>query len=157
MAKKDLQYSHYATVIDETFYFEKPEIWAFNRKQINNKRVRITVEEVSENITTNQFAFYFGGIIRSECMNSECFKGCTENEISDCLFEDIRSYTKTVIDSKGNTRIFHAIDKIVNYTKEDMRKFIEELIPHLAITYNIHVKDPEYYKLNKYIIKHKKR
>lgn len=123
---------------------------------LEGKRGYAIIEEVQESVTVNQYAFYFGGIINGECMNSNCFVGLKDYEIHQILFREITSYTRTVEDDKGNSRIEVVTDDFHSYGRRKMAQYIDKLIPHLLDEYGIVVKDPEQYKLNKFIIRNKK-
>jgi len=123
---------------------------------LEGKKGYAIIEEVRENISINQYAFYFGGIINGECMNSNCFAGLKDYEIHQILFREITSYTRTVEDDRGYSRIEVVTDDFHSYGRRKMSQYIDKLIPHLLSEYGIEVKDPKEYELNKFIIRNKK-
>lgn len=149
---KQLQFKHFFKVDKGVFKFEDKEMFEFKRRNFEGKRGYAIIEEVEDEITPNQYAYYFGGIIRRECMNSNTFSGLTEMQIHNVLFAELRSTTRGIILADGTTRLTTISEDFSKYKKDDMIKYINELIPHLQVTYDIHPKPPEHYKYNKFYI-----
>lgn len=124
----------------------------YKRINLEGKRGYATIQEVIPGPSPNQYAYYFAGIIRNECLSSNIFASWTEYEVHDLLFSEIRSHTRVVELPDGKTIVKTVMDDFSTYDKEDMRLYIEELIPHLLNNYGIKVKPSEYYKYNKYRI-----
>lgn len=152
---KDPQYKHYFTVTNGKFVFEQKDMFEYKKRLLEGKRGYAIIEGVEDKITPNQYAYYFGGIIRIECMNSNVFTGLTESEIHQIIFKELRSYNKSVEQPDGKTEIVTFTDDFSAYNKEDMRKYVEEVIPWLGETFKIYAKPPEHYKYNKYYMKTK--
>ena len=149
---KQLQYKHYFTVRKGVFEFEDKEMFEYKRRNLEGKKGYAIIEEVEKEITPNQYAYYFGGIIRRECMSSDIFSGFTERQIHHILFSELRSTTRGIELPDGTTKIVTITEDFEKYKQEDMRKYIDELIPHLQVNYNIHPKPSSHYKYNKFYI-----
>ena len=149
---KFLEYKHFFEIKNGVFIWEDPDMLEYKRKNLEGKRGFATIQEVIPGPSPNQYAYYFGGIIRSECLSSNTFAGWTEYEVHEVLLAELRSHTKVVEMADGKTIVKTVTDDFSKYDKEDMRLYIEELIPHLLNNYGIVVKPSEYYKYNKYRI-----
>lgn len=147
---KDVKFKHYFAVKNSKFIWEDGDMFLAKKRSLEGCRGFAIIEQVKEEISQNQYAYYFGGIIRSECMSSEQFAGWTESEIHQHLFSELRSYNKEVIypDNKREVKTF--VDDFSSYGKKDMSTYIEELIPHLNNEYEIFPKSSRYYSYNKY-------
>jgi len=153
---KDLKFKHFFSVVNNHIIWERPDMLQTKKLLLEGKKGYAIIEEVQEDITVNQYAFYFGGIINGECMNSNCFAGLRDYEIHQILFREVTSYTRTVEDVQGNSRIEVVTDDFHSYGRRKMAWYIDKLIPHLQNEYGINVKDPSEYKLNKFIIRNRK-
>ena len=153
---KEPQYKHFFQVIDGKFIFEGEDMLNFKRKSLEGRRGYAIIEEVEDDITPNQYAYYFGGIIRKECMKSDIFQGLSEKEVHQVLFLDLRSSVRGIKMPDGTTKLVNITDDFSRYKKPDMWKYIEELIPHLQVEYNIHPKPASHYKYNKFYFDERK-
>jgi hypothetical protein len=119
---------------------------------LEGKRFYMILEEAEDDISPNQYAYYFGGIIRRECMNSNVFAGFSDKELHQILFAELRSKTQGVHRTDGTVQLVTVTDDFSAYKKPDMTRYIEELIPHLAMEYGINVKPASHYKYNKFFL-----
>jgi hypothetical protein len=124
----------------------------YKKRNLEGKRGYAIIDEEEKNVSPNQYAYYFGGIIRRECMASDVFKGYTEKQIHSLLFNELRSTVKGILKPDGTTKLVTMSEDFNSYKKEDMRLYMEELIPHLQTEYNIYVKPSSHYKYNKFYI-----
>jgi hypothetical protein len=147
---KEPKYKHYFSIKDGKFIFEEKDMLQYKRLLLEGKRGYAIIEEEEEDITSNQYAYYFGGIIRKECMSSNTFSGLSDKEVHQVLFNDLRSTTKGILMPNGTTRLLTITDDFTSYRKKEMTKYIEELIPWLAMEYNIHVKPASHYAYNRF-------
>ena len=147
---KTPKYKHYFTVIDGKFIFEEKDMLEYKRKALEGVRGYAIIEEEGDNVTPNQYAYYFGGIIRKECMESDVFKGFSEMQIHNILFAELRSSVKGLEMPDGTTKTFNLIEDFSSYKKNDMTKYIEEVIALLQTEYNIHPKPASHYKYNRF-------
>jgi len=150
------KYRHFFTVTDGKFIFEEDDMLEFKRRLLEGKRGYALIEEVEDDITPNQYAYYFGGIIRKECMKSNIFQGLSEMEVHQVLFSDLRSSVIGIKMPDGTTRLKTVSEDFHKYGKKKMRLYIEELIPHLQVEYDIHPKPSTHYKYNKFYFNDKK-
>lgn len=149
---KKIPFKHYFKVEKGVFSFENKEMFEYKRLNLEGKRGYAIIEEVEEEISVDQYGYYFGGIIRGECMRSNTFAGLSDRQIHSILFSDIRSFTKGILMPDGTTRLVTVMEDFHSYKKRDMSKYIEEVIPHLQTVYDIHPKPSSHYKYNKFYI-----
>jgi hypothetical protein len=149
---KELQYKHFGRFLGGKPVWESPEMYQYKRMNLEGKRFYAIIEEAEDDISPNQYAYYFGGIIRRECMNSNVFAGFTDKEIHQILFAELRSKTKGKHCLDGTVQLVTVTDDFSAYKKPDMTRYIEELIPYLQLEYNIDVKPASHYKYNKFFL-----
>jgi hypothetical protein len=146
----ELKFKHFFTVKNGAFIFDDQEMLEYKRKNLEGKRGYALLEEELESNTPDQYGYYFGGIIRKECMNSNDFAGLTEKEIHMALLSTLRSKQISYINKKGE-RIFKTIEEdFRSFGKKKMTLYIEEVIAYLQTDHNIYVKPAEHYKYNKF-------
>jgi len=156
MVTGDLDFKHFFIVRDGELIYDNKEMLSFFVKRLEGKRGYLIVREYEEEVTPNQWAFYFGGIIRSECMNSDCFIGLTDKQIHQVLFSELRSKEIIITLPDGSTRQKTITDDFKAYGKRKMARYMDDVIKHLQVDYNIHVKDPKMYAgYNKMLIRMK--
>jgi len=149
------KYKHYFTVREGKFVWEEKDMFEYKRKALEGRKGYAIIEEEAIKVTPNQYAYYFGGIIRRECMKSNVFHGLSEQQIHQVLFSELRSSVKGIHLKDGTTRLVTVVEDFGKYNKEDMRKYIEELIPYLQTEYDIHPKPASHYKYNKFYLNEK--
>jgi hypothetical protein len=151
---RPLPYKHYFNVRDNKYVWDDPEMFAVKKRMLEGKRGYAIIEEVDEESTSNQLAYYFGGIIRQECMNSNCFAGLKEKEIHNALLLEVTGSMRTIHKSNGSATLVEMpgdFDLIMR-SKKKMAEYIEKVIALLNTEYNIFPKPSEHYKTNKYRI-----
>lgn len=149
---KPLPYKHYFTVKDGKYVWEDPEMFRLKKQLLEGKRGYSIIEEVTEAGTSNQLAYYFGGIIRQECMNSDCFAGWKEKEIHEFLLLEVRGNVRNIRRPDGSSALVEMpgdFDRIKD-NKKEMAKYLEEVIAKLNTEFNIYPKPSEHYKTNKF-------
>jgi hypothetical protein len=152
---RELAYKHYFTVVGNKFLWEDQEMFRLKKKMLNGKRGYAIIEEEVDKASSNQLAYYFGGIIRKECMNSNVFAGMKEMEIHNHLLFEVRGSTRNISMPDGKTKIMELIPDFneIKDNKKEMTKYLEEVIAKLQTEYNIYPKPAEHYKYNKFYIK----
>ena len=153
---KEPEYKHFFIVKNGKFIWEEADMFRYKKLSLEGSRGYAIIEEITGEITPNQYAYYFGGIIRKECMVSEVFRSFSEQQVHQVLFAELRSSTKGIKRPDGTTQLVTVTEDFSAYKKDDMRKYIEELIPHLHEEYRIYPKPAENYKYNKFHIKERK-
>lgn len=155
---KPLPYKHYFVVQNDKYVWEDPQMFELKRKMLEGKRGFAIIEEETEKTTGKQLAYYFGGIIRQECMKSNCFAGWAEKEIHNQLLIEVRGSMRMIHLPDGSTSLREMpgdFEKIMS-DKAEMAKYIEEVIAKLETEYEIYPKPSEHYKsTNKFVIKTK--
>lgn len=152
---KGLQFKHKFKVVSGKFVWDDLEMFKYVQRNLEGKHGYALIEEEEDDISPNQYAYYFGGIIRRECMISNTFAGMTEMEIHQVLFNELRSHTKGILLPDGRTKLVTVMDDFSSFKKADMAKYIEELIPLLNTEYNIWPKPSCHYKDNRFYLKQK--
>ena len=155
---RPLPYKHYFTVTDKKFVWEDTQMFDLKRSLLEGKRGYAIIEEVEERTTSSQLAYYFGGIIRQECMNSNCFAGWKEGEIHNHLLIEVTGTMRQIHRPDGSTSLVEMpedFDAIMN-SKKRMTEYISKVIAKLETEYQIYTKPSEHYKkTNKFRIKEK--
>ena len=150
---KPLDYKHYFKVVNGKFIFEDREMFDFVKHNLEGERGYAIIKPVEQDISPNQFAYYFGGIIRKECMSSNAFAGWKEGEIHNHLLKEVDGNTKPVKGKDGIIRYIETVPDFSLYGKKKMAEYISKLIPHLQMEYDIHPKPSDHYKYNKFQLK----
>ena len=119
--RKGLKFQHRFSVINGKFIWDDKEMLEYKRKILEGKRGYAIIEELEEEISTNQWGYYFGGIIRQECMDSNVSAGWTDKEIHNHLFSELRSQQKGVQMPDGTVRLVTVTEDCSAYKKADMR------------------------------------
>lgn len=153
--RKSPSYKHFFKIVDGKYIWDEPDMFEYKRKALEGKRGYAIIEETDEEISPNQYAYYFGGIIRKECMVSETFQGLTEKQVHQVLFSELRSTTKGILMPDGSTKTVMVSEDFDRYKKKDMILYLEELIPHLNTEYNIWPKPASHYKYNRFYFNQK--
>jgi len=154
---KPLPYKHYFTVKSGRYVWEDTQMFDLTKKMLEGKRGYAIIEEETERVSSNQLAYYFGGIIRQECMRSNCFGGWKEGEIHSYLLTEVSGNIRQVHRPDGSVSIMEMpadFDKIMN-NKKDMSEYIQKVIAHLNTELEIYPKPAEHYKYNKFRIEPK--
>jgi hypothetical protein len=147
---KEPKYKHFFVVKDGKFVWEDGEMFDYKKRSLEGKKGYALIEEQENKPSPNQYAYYFAGIIRKECMVSDCFQGLSEKQIHSILFLELRSSVHGIKMPDGSTRLKTIAEDFNRYTMKDMAKYIEELIPYLNTEYNIWPKPADHYKYNKF-------
>jgi hypothetical protein len=147
---KKLEYKHYFKVINGNPVYEDMDMYRLVMRNLEGKRGFSIIKDIEEDTSPNQFGYYFGGIIRQECMNSECFVGWTEKQIHEYFLKEIEGEMK-MITMGGKTRIAEVCPSFP-FGKKKMAEYITKVIAKLQTEFDIHPRPAEHYKYNKYHI-----
>lgn len=120
------------------------------KRQFEDKRGYAIIEEVKDDISVDQYAYYFGGIIRKECMNSECFGGMKEMEVHNVLLMEVAPLTITFEHPTKGRQIYQVAPDIKKWSKKKMSEYIEQVIALLNTEYQIYTKPSSHYKGNNF-------
>jgi hypothetical protein len=145
---RPLPYKHYFNVSEGKFNWEDPQMLEVKRKLLEGKRGYAIIEEDTEDVSLNQLAYYFGGIIRQECMNSECFAGLSEKEIHNYLLTKCEGSMRKVYRPDKTFAVIEMpgdFDLIMG-SKKRMALYIEKVIATLQTEHDIFPKPAEHYK-----------
>lgn len=150
---KTLEFKHYFKVSNGKFYFEDREMFDFVKRSLEGKRGYAIIKEIEEDISPNQFAYYFGGIIRGECMNSNAFAGWTERQIHEYLLKTLEGEVKPILKKSGEVVHEETVPDFSMFRKRKMAEYISKVIPFLQMEFDIHPKPSDHYKYNKFQLK----
>jgi hypothetical protein len=151
---RELAYKHFFTVTDGKFNWESPDMFELCKRNLEGKRGYAIIEEDTPGASRNQLAYYFGGIIRKECMNSNTFGGMKEKEIHSILLQEVRGTMRNITMKDGSLKVVETVpdfNEIVR-SKTEMAKYINEVIMWLVMECDINPKPAEHYKYNKFQI-----
>lgn len=118
------------------------------------KDLIVSIEPKKNAISEDLYAFYFGIIIRKECMQSEAFSTYyDEYEIHQIFQEKLRSYI--VMENTGTEDApllvpKRIVDNVLIYSNEDFKLYVSDLITYLAHEFDIHVKEKSEYIIPNY-------
>lgn len=150
---RPLPYKHKFRVENGKYIWEDPAMFAVKRSMLEGKQGYAIIEEEVEEGSPNQLAYYFGGIIRQECMNSDCFLGMTEREIHEALLLEVAGTVRHI--SKNGRDILVNLPgdfEIIRRNKSNFSEYIEKVIAVLNTDYGIFPKPASHYKYNKFKI-----
>ena len=146
------EYKHYFQIVNGKFIWEDPDMFEYKRRILEGKRGYALIKGERKQRTPNQLAYYFGGIIRSECMASDVFKGLTDLQIHQILFSELRSTTRGIKLPDGKTKLVEVTEDFSAYDRRELALYINEVIALLQTEYDIHPKPPYKYEYNKFYI-----
>ena len=154
---RELAYKHFFIVKEGKFIWDDPQMFEYKKKSLDGRRGYAIIEEEKDKASTNQLAYYFGGIIRKECMKSNVFTGLSEKEIHNGILFETRGYVRNIQMPDGTTKIMECLPDFDDIVKDkgEMSKYISEVIILLQTDYNIHPKPASHYKYNKFHIETK--
>lgn len=116
---------------------------------LNGKVVTITIDDNPKPISPDLYAFYFGIIIRKECMSSEAFRTYyDEMELHNMFASKLRSYIRMVV-KNGKSDTERKVDDVLSYDDDTFKLYIEDLKWYLEQEFNIIIKDYETYHIDK--------
>ena len=151
MVRPEVRYKHFFAVKDGKIIWERKEMLDFEKTQLEGKRGFAVFEEVTDGPSTDQYGYYFGGIIRKECMVSNAFAGQNVYQIHSALMMETGHTIVTTYEHPKRGRIIHEVPQdIKKWSVKTMRNYIEQVIALLNTDYQIYPKPSEHFKDNKY-------
>jgi len=131
------EYKHYFDFdSSNNIKFEDPIMFGLDCNRHRGKRKYILIRSEGKTVEHKVFKFYFGVVIKKYCLESNIFSGYTKDAIHQVLFAELRG--KPIMVKQQRYTFFEK--PFHTYEEDDMRRYLDELIPHLAVNYNIHVK-----------------
>jgi hypothetical protein len=151
---RDLAYKHFFTIKYGRFAWDDPQMFEYKKRQLEGKRGYAIIEEEVDKASRNELAYYFGGIIRRECMRSNIFGGLKEKEIHNILLFETRGTVRNIAMPDGTTKVMECIPDFEEITRDkaEMAKYISEVIAKLQVDFDIHPKPASHYKQNRFYI-----
>lgn len=153
MAGRDIEFKHHFRVDSKQFIWEDPDMFEAYRRKFEGRRGYAVIFELKDDPSPNQYAYYFGGIIRKECMRSDVFGGWTEKEIHHFLFKEVMGIHRQVTYIAGEIVTVVVEPDFDTIGKDGMRDYISKLIPYLNTELGIFPKPSTDYKYNKFYMK----
>lgn len=141
----DVQIIHKGIITNGQLIFDYPLVYTEKLKQLEGKRFDLSLEIEHEKVTTSQWGYYYGGIIRGTCMQTTTFETWTAEEIHEALLATLRTNKKVVIYPNGTEKIMEYTDDLKQYNKSQMAAYIDAVMNFLA-EMDIHPLPPDYYK-----------
>ncbi len=148
MAGKPTQLKLRGDVKNEKPIYDHPDIYEMIMKELEGKRFEVIFKKEHIDVTANQWAYYFGGIIGGTCMRCAMFEGWTKDEIDLHFRKTLRSYTISRL-INGKMTYEQGYDDIGRYSLDEMVLFIEDVLNYLA-TFEIIPLSPQDYNLKRY-------
>jgi hypothetical protein len=143
-----------AKVVNSVLKYDNQELFSSVLQKFNNKDVVVTIELTHTPIDKDLYAFYFGIIIRKECMSSEQFQGSfNEMDIHEMLQKEFRNYVRVAETIRDDGTIdreaVYCVDNTLLYDKSNFMAYLNDVILYLGSEFNIHVKDYDQYVIDK--------
>lgn len=142
------QIKHPAKVVNGKIIYYNNELYRSNLYQLEGKQVDVIIKVRHKKPSTDQFGYYFGGILKA-CHESEYFKHFDKSEDIDLYFEEkFRSYTKMVV--LPNERYLVKKHRgLSEMSMAEVSEFMERVLAHCS-ELDIHVLTPEEYHITHY-------
>lgn len=132
----------------EKYYFNE-RLAKLQYQKLEGKEFEEILRPKREGISTDQYAYYFGGIIKGTCMEAEVFAGWTRDEIDKYLCTELLSITKVRIIGGKPKEIINVQQKS-DLSMAEFAQFVDNVINLLAMEHQINVLPPEDYKIGRY-------
>ncbi len=146
----EIRYKHGFVVRKGRYIWDDKAMFKRRTQSLEGKRGYAIIEEEKEEVSPDQWAYYRGVIIRKYCMNSECFSGLTDDQIDSILRQELSGHTVVYKNRKGERKHRYTYIDLKSAGKKVMTEFIEEVIAHLQVEYNIHPAPSDHFKFPKY-------
>ena len=146
MAIIDLKPKLRAKVGNVSLHFLDQDAFLRACAKLHGKTITVILQETPEMpVDRDLYAFYFGIIIRKECMSSEAFKTYyCEMDIHNILQYKLRTFYRM-----ENGVPAAVTDLVLQYSEGDFKLYIQDVIMYLAVEFEILVKDYETYHIDK--------
>lgn len=139
-------------IVNGEIHYFKPKDRVKAIKELEGKEIVERIEEVSDDVSANQRAYYFA-TNRWLSKENETFGGWSEEEIDEHardLFLSTR-ITKSIDTLHGREQVDLTIKRSIrNIDKDEMAEFIDSWLKYLSFTHAIYCKSVEEILLSKY-------
>ncbi len=147
-----IQIRHYGIVRGKKILLHNLPLFNKNIESLEGKQIEFTIKEKHETPTTDQYAYYRGGIIET-ALTAECFGGWTGDEVDKYFSDKHLGYNVEQIIRK-KSGVEHRLTRVIpskdsSFPRKKMAEFIDKCIMELAEE-SIIVLTPEQYKVDKY-------
>jgi len=141
----DVKVIHKGTIKNGIKCYDYPKVYQANLDSLEGKRFEETLELEHEKVTSLQWGYYYGGIIKGTCMKTETFRGWPYKDIEEAIRKHLRTTDKVVVFPDGSQNVMQYTDDLRQYSKDEMVIYIEDVLNFLAEK-DIHPLPPDYYK-----------
>lgn len=149
MAVLDTKTKLKAKVVKGNIIYKDNALYYLSTSKFDGENVIVTIEKNNLPISKDLYAFYFGIIIRKECMSSNAFKTYyDEQEIHKMFQSKLRSYIRCVQTPKG-TITERIVEDVLQYDTPAFVEYLEDLKWYLESTFGIIIKDYDDYIIHK--------
>lgn len=132
----------------EKYYFNE-RLAKLQYEKLEGKEFEEILQEKREHISSDQYAYYFGGIIAGTCMKATIFEGWTKEEIDQYFCNELLSLSKVRMVG-GKVKQITTVRQKSELSMKEFAEFVDNVINLLAMEHQIAVLPPEDYKLGKY-------
>jgi len=142
------QIKHPAKVVNGKILYYNNELYQSQLYQLEGKQVDVIIKLRQRKASTDQFGYYFGGILKA-CHESEYFSHFDKSDDIDVYFEDkFRSYRKTVVlpNERYEVKKHRGLSEM---SMSEVSEFMERVLAHCE-ELGIHVLTPEEYHITHY-------
>lgn len=147
-----IQVRHYGVITGRKIHLYNLPLYQKNADALEGKRIEFTIKEVHETPTSDQHAYYRGGVIETG-LTAECFGGWEADELDAYFCDKYLGYSiHKIIQGKGamaKTVTIRKVTSKADLTMKEMAEFTEKCIAELAQE-GVVVLTPAQYKLIKY-------
>ena len=120
-------------------------------KAYNGKAVTVSIDDFPMPVHPDLYAFYFGIIIRKECMNSEAFKTYySEKEIHNMLATKLRTFIRARKGVTFRVEIEEVVEDVLSYDYDNFVEYVQDVVTYLESEFGIIVKDYETYHIDRH-------
>lgn len=147
-----IQIRHYGIMKGRKIHLHNLPLYEKNADALNGKRIEFTVKEVHEKPSTDQHAYYRGGIIETG-LTAECFAGWEADALDDWFCDEYLGFDRMQVkkhkDGSVTQRLVRVKTSKSDLSVKEMAEFMEKCIMELAQE-GVIVLTPAEYKLHKY-------
>ena len=114
------------------------------------KTITVTIDDSPQPVESDLFAFYFGIIIRKECMNSEAFSTYyDEKELHNIFQRKLRTGIRAKKGNHFRVEYQEFTDDVLQYDKKNFLQYLNDLKLYLESEFGIIIKNYEQYHMDK--------
>lgn len=146
---------HRGKVKDGKLIYYIPELYANNIRALESKEFELVIKEKSKRASTDQFAYYRGGILGT-CYETEMFSHFNgRDEIHENYFAPLFLSYKVMVELPTKKYELTKVRSLADLNMKEFSEFITRVIAHCESELGITIASSEDYYITKYkTIKH---